>query len=450
MIKEIVENQRKFLEKTPPSLRDRKGFLFLIRENIKKYQNEIDEALNLDLNKSKKESYISEIMVVLHELDHIYNNMDVFLRPKKVKTPLFMFPSKSYIYNKPHGNVLIISPWNYPFQLALMPVLSAIACGNSVVLKMSRKVPNTTKILKKILMESVNNNLIYISEGESYDELLNCKFDFIFFTGSTRVGREILRKSSDHLCPVILELGGKSPVIIDKSANMEITAKRLAFGKLLNSGQTCIAPDYVFIQKEIKSKFLEIFKAEFEKQYFMALEKNEFSNMISSEKVIEMKKIIQNDFDISDEFFKIEERHIKPIILEDVKLDSKIMEEEIFAPILPFIEYEKLEEVVEILNKKPVPLAFYIFSENKNNTEFLLQNLKFGGAVVNDCLTHIANLNLPFGGQGESGIGKYHGKYSLETFTVPCSVVKSKFSMDLKFKYYPFSEKFLKLFKRLF
>lgn len=450
MLEKIIEKQKEIIEKNAFSIKERKGFLFLIKENIEKYEKEIEYALKLDLNKSEKESYISEIMIVKHELDFIYKNVEKMLKPKKVKTPIFMFPSKSYIYRKPYGNVLVISPWNYPFQLAIMPILSAITCGNTVVLKTSKKVPNTTNILRKIFKELIDENIVYICENESYDEILEKSFDFIFFTGSTKVGREILKKSADKLCPVVLELGGKSPVIIDETANLEITSRRLAFAKLLNSGQTCIAPDYVFIKKEIKEDFLKLFKIEFEKQYNLLIENDEFTKMISSEKVDSMKKIVQTDFEISDNFFDIKNRKIKPMILENANFSSKIMEDEIFAPILPFIEYENLIDVKNILDKKDVPLALYIFSNNKKNIDFLINNLKFGGATVNDCLTHIANLNLPFGGQKESGIGKYHGKTSIETFTIETSVVKSKFSFDTKFKYYPFSEKFLKLFKKLF
>lgn len=448
MLEKIIYEQREIIEKNKFNIKDRKEFLFIIRENIKKYEKEIENTLKLDLNKSEKESYLSEIMIVKHELDYIYNNIEKFLKPKKVKSPLFMFPSKSYIYRKSHGNILVISPWNYPFQLAIMPVLSAIACGNTVVLKTSKKVPNTTNILRKVLNELIEEKVVYLCENESYDEILSCDFDFIFFTGSTKVGREILRKSADKLCPVVLELGGKSPVIIDETANLEITSKRLAFAKLLNAGQTCIAPDYVFIKKEVKEKFLKIFKDEFEKQYKLLWENNEFTKMISSEKVMTMKEIVQSDFNIPDEFFDVENRFIKPMVLENASFSSKIMQEEIFAPIFPFIEYENIDEIKNILDKRDVPLALYIFSENKRVVEFLLNNLKFGGATVNDCLSHITNLELPFGGQKESGIGKYHGKTSLEKFTIPTAVVKSKFSFDMKFKYYPFSERFLKLFKK--
>ena len=450
MLDNVIENQKLYLLENEFSIHERKEALFLLKENIVKYTDEISNALFLDLNKSKKESYISEIMITIHEIDYMLKHIEGFFKPKKVKTPLFLFPSKSYIYRKPYGCVLIISPWNYPFQLAMIPLISALACGNSVILKTSRKVPNTNKIIKKIINKSVNSNLIYICEDESYDEILDGHYDFVFFTGSTKIGKEILSKISKNLCPVVLELGGKSPVIIDNTASLNTTAKRLSFGKLLNAGQTCIAPDYVLIDKKIKKVFLKIFKEEINKQYNEMKEKNEYSKMITSEKVDSMYEIIKSDFEIDKSFFDVDNRFIKPIILENVSFDSKIMQEEIFAPVLPFIEFENLDDVIEILKRKPIPLATYIFSESKKNIEKITTRLKFGGCCINETLNHIANINLPFGGQKESGIGKYHGKASLDLFSSQTSILKSSTFFDMNFKYYPFSEKFLKIFKKFF
>ncbi len=430
----IVTVQRNyFREGTTLPIEFRRDSLKRLLEAVTKNESIILEALKEDLNKHTTEAYISEIAIVKGEIKHTLKNLRRWTKVKRVKTPLIHWPSKSYIYSEPYGVVLIMAPWNYPFQLSLTPLIGAIAAGNCAVVKPSAYAKKTSEVINEIITEAFSNNYITVIEGgrEETSGLLKERFDYIFFTGSPNVGRVILESAAKHLTPVTLELGGKSPAIVTNSANLKKAAKRILFSKLLNAGQTCIASDYVLVDERVKDKFIIAFKEEH-------------------------KRAFPGD-DYSDYPKIINERHTKRLealgapldkgitLIEEATFDDKIMEEEIFGPLLPIIAYKELNDVTERLLRMEKPLALYLFSNNKKENEALLKRLSFGGGCLNDALIHMVNPHLPFGGVGNSGIGSYHGKYSFETFSHLKGITKSSTKIDLPFRYRPYS----RLVKRL-
>ena len=445
-LNEILEVQRDFfLSEENYKIENRINLLKDLKRTIKNSQESILEALEKDIGKSYYEGYLTEYQVVIGELDYLIKNLYDLLNMKSKGSSLQIFPGKSYIMKKPYGQVLILSPWNYPFQLSMIPVITAIAVGNTVVLKTSSKVPNINLEIENIL-KTIPMNIVYFGNGFSHDEILKEKYDFYFFTGSKRIGEKIYLKAAENMAPAVLELGGKSPCIVDDTVNLKDGAKKIAWGKFLNSGQTCVAPDYILVNKNIKHEFIRALEEEIKEKYN---DINNLARIITVKKTEQLADLIKNRDDIVGGEYSIEEKIFMPTLLTDASFEDEIMKGEIFGPILPIIEYENLEDLVGFLQGKDTPLAMYIFSKNEKNINLLLRRLKYGGACVNDLVVHVSENRIPFGGMGESGIGNYHGKYGVDTFTHNAGIVKSPTGFSNPFRYPPYSKKKLNIIKKL-
>lgn len=416
---------------------------------IKKYESEITKALYSDLRKSEQEAYLTEISIVNQEIDYHLANIREWSQLKKVHTPIHLFPSKSRIQYEPLGLALIIAPWNYPFQLLFNPLIGAISAGCTTILKPSPYTPAIATLMDKMIKEIFEERYVAIVQGgkEENELLLKNRFDVIFFTGSPALGKVVMRAAAEHLTPVILELGGKSPCIVDETANLDIAAKRIAWSKTINAGQTCIAPDYLLVHENIKEKLLTKIEAEFIKMLGENSQKSEFYPRIVNLKAFErLKKLMEHGtirfggkIDEADKF-------ISPTIIDNVKEDYPIMKEEIFGPLLPVLTFKHIGESIDFVNKNEKPLALYVYSNSKIANEVLLKTSS-GGACINDGLMHIANHHLPFGGVGSSGMGGYHGHKSFLTFSNEKAFISSSTLIDLPFKYVPF--KFFKWIKKV-
>lgn len=444
MIEEIVKKEREYF-KTGATLsyKFRLNALKKLKEAIIRNEKEIMNALFLDLGKSATESYMCEVGMVLSELKYAIRHLKEWIKRDRVTTPLAQFPSKSFIVKEPLGVVLVMSPWNYPFMLAIDPLIGAIGAGNCVVVKPASYAKNTSLVIKKLLGECFDERYVSVVLGgrEENSALLEQRFDYIFFTGSVSVGKFVAEKASKNLTPVTLELGGKSPCVIDKTANLKISARRLAFGKFLNVGQTCVAPDYLLIEKSIKEEFLKYFKAEIVKMFGEEPLKNESYGKIINEKHFNrICRLIDKDKVIFGGESDEKSQKIAPTILDNVTLDDACMKEEIFAPILPVITYEKVEEAINIISKFEKPLALYLFSTDKETINKFLNSVPYGGGCVNDTIIHLATTKMGFGGVGYSGYGSYHGKRSFLLFSHEKSIVKKSPSIDLPIRYQPYSK----------
>lgn len=424
-----------------------------LKKAIKENEEDFLIALNKDLGKSKFEGYATEIGIVYDEINIHLKNLRYWVRKKKVKSSIIYFPSKNYIYKEPYGVALIIGPFNYPFQLVIAPLIGAISAGNCAVIKPSESSLNTALLLEKLINKTFQGNYIKVvapTEGkEAVTELINTPYDYIFFTGSVGVGKIVMEAAAKNLTPLTLELGGKSPCIVDKDSKIELAAKRIVWGKLLNAGQTCVAPDYLMVHKDIKDELLKKLVEEIEKQYGKDIKNNEEYPRIIRERDTEKLKEYFNDgkiyyggeYDISDRF-------IHPTILTDVQANSPVMENEIFGPILPVIEFSDIDEAINFVNSRPKPLALYYFSESSSNIEKVLKDTTSGGVTINDTVIHVAQTSLPFGGVGNSGMGDYHGKASFETFSHSRSVVKRGTFIEFNIRFAPFKDK-IKLLKKV-
>ena len=436
------------------SVKMRINKLAQLKKVIVKSEPKIIQALKTDLGKSEFETYATEIGFILEEINYTLKHLESWAKIKKVKTPLTLFPGKSFIHSEAYGVVLIISPWNYPFQLCLSPFIGAISAGNKVVLKPSEFAPETSTVIKNIITEVFKDNEVAVIEGglEETQILLKQRFDYIFFTGSTGVGKIIMKAAAEHLTPVTLELGGKSPCLIEESANIDIAAKRVAWGKFLNAGQTCVAPDYVLIPKKLQDEFVTRLKFHITTFYGLDVKtSHDYPRIVNNRHFDRLKALLIQDKIVIGGELKREENFIGPVVMKDVSLSDKVMEEEIFGPILPIIPYENLEDAIKIIMNYPKPLAFYIFSENSEKQKYVISKVPFGGGCVNDTVIHLANPNLPFGGVGTSGIGSYHGQKSFETFTNYKSVYKQGTLVDIPLRYPPYNEQklsWIKLFLR--
>ncbi len=431
----------------------RKGRLEKLKKTILLKEEDINLALKKDLGKSSFESYATEVGFILEEINCMLKNLETWSKVKKVKTPLTLFPGSSAIYPEPYGVVLIISPWNYPFQLCLSPFLGAITAGNRVVIKPSEYAPHTSAIIKLILTEVFEENEVQVVEGalEETQVLLKQKFDYVFFTGSTPVGKIVMKAASEYLTPVTLELGGKSPCLIEESANLDVAARRCVWGKFLNAGQTCVAPDYVLVPRNLQDAFIERMKFHLEAFYGEDPSKSEDYPRIVNEKHFDRLSglIIKDKVAVGGKTLR-DEKYIAPTIMKNVIWDDKLMEDEIFGPLLPVIPYENLTDAIGKVISLPKPLAFYVFSENDYKSRQIIEKVPFGGGCINDTVIHLANPNLPFGGVGTSGIGSYHGKRSFDTFTHYKSVFEQGTRVDIPLRYPPYKGKlsWLKLFLR--
>ena len=426
------------------SVEERVRFLKNLKSEIKLNEEDIYKALDLDLKKPRFETFATEIGFLLNEIELFIKKLRSWSKPKGIRSALINFPSKDYIIFEPYGKVLVISPWNYPFQLALLPAMSAFAAGNSVVLKPSEHTPNTSKLIKKIVEKVFPTELMSVIEGDSKtaSKLLEKKWDYIFFTGSVKIGEIVAMAAAKNLTPYTLELGGKSPAIINKDIDLKLASKRIVWGKFLNSGQTCVAPDYLVAHKSIKGALIKELIKRIEKTLGKQLEKTEDFTAIVNEKNFNrlVGLINKNNLIYGGKYDKVK-RYISPTIIDNPKMDEEIMKDEIFGPILPVLSFEKIEDIDNIITKNPNPLALYVFSNNKKFNEIIINRYPFGGGAINDTIVHLANSRLPFGGIGNSGIRSYHGKASFELFSHKKSVVNRSTWFDNNLRYAPYKNK---------
>lgn len=426
-----------------------------LKEMIKKNEKEILEALYLDLHKPAFEAFTSEIGIMYEEINYTIEHLKTWMKPKKVSTPLVLQPSTSYIYSEPLGVTLIIGPWNYPFQLLLAPLVGAIAAGNCAMIKPSDQTKHTSDLVAKIIAETFAEEYISVVQGPGamVGPMLieKFRFDHIFFTGSPSVGKKIAAMASEHLTPVTLELGGKSPVIVDKNVNIDVAAKRLTWAKYFNAGQTCVCPDYLLVHESIKDEFINRMKF-YIKEFFgdNPIESENFGRIVNEKRFDVLKAFLdEGNIVIGGESNKIS-KFISPTIIDRINLDSKIMQEEIFGPILPVMTYGDIKEVVPVIRKNRYPLALYLYTNNKQVEEFIIENIEFGGGCINNGMIHLANSKLPFGGVGNSGMGRYHGIDSFDTFSHKKSIIKTKECLDPSLRYAPYSDKKLNTAKKFF
>ena len=453
-LEKIIEEQKIFFRTGKTNTEDfRKKALIKLKNSIKKYRDDILYALKMDLNKSTTESYISEIANVYGEIDFALKNLSDWMKDKSEITNIEAAPAKSFTRYEPLGLTLVISPWNYPFLLAIDPIVNAISSGNTIILKTSRKAFYTSKIIKKILDDSFDRSFIYCIDNEkvSHDELLSYKYDHIFFTGSSKVGRIIMEKASKNLSKVTLELGGKSTCIVDESANLKFAAKRIIWGKLLNSGQTCVAPDYLLVHKDVKDELLRLMKqAIFEFFGDRAIENPDYPRIIDRKALYRLVSLMEGQDIYTGGLYNSKTLKIEPTIIDNVDFSNKIMKEEIFGPILPVIEYEDIFNVIEKLKFMDKPLAMYVFSEDQDHIDRLTYDLSSGGVCINDTIMHLSNPNIEFGGVGESGTGGYHGKYGFMNFSNRKSIMIRSNNIDINLKYPPYSKGQEKVIKKIF
>ena len=419
---------------------------------IKKYENDIFEALKKDLGKSNEESYLCEIGFILEEINFTLKNIKKWVKPKKTKVSLAQMPGKSYIYKEPYGSVLIMSPWNYPFQLTIAPLISAIAGGNCSIIKPSEYSYYTSGIIKRIIEDTFEKGFVYVLEGgrEVNKEILKEKFDYIFFTGSPLVGKIVMEKASKDLTPITLELGGKSPCIVHKDCNIDLAAKKIIWGKFLNLGQTCIAPDYLLVHKDVKNDFIRCSKKYIREFYGEnPLKSDDYGKIINLKHFNRLKKYLDNVSIIIGGKYDENTLKIEPTLVDNIPDNHSLLNEEIFGPILPIIEYENIESIVKYISSKQKPLALYLFTNNKDVEENILSSISFGGGCINDVVLHIVNPNMPFGGVGNSGIGAYHGIEGFKTFTHSKSILKKSTLFDIPLRYPPYVNKLNKI-KKIF
>ena len=454
MFSKLTEAQKQFFETgRTRDLAFRICQLQLLADAMRKNETVLEEALKKDLGKSIFESYATEIGFVLADIRYTIQNLQKWSAPKRVRTPLYLFPGKSKIQKEPYGSVLILGPYNYPVQLLAEPLIGAIAAGNCAVLKPSELTPHVSKAMYQIVHSTFKEEYIACVEGgvEVNQELLSQKFDYIFFTGSERVGRIVMKAAAENLTPVTLELGGKSPVIIEKTANIKEAARRIAWGKLLNAGQTCVAPDYVLVDESRKQQFLTEMKNAFFHLYGKEIKKNPHFGRIVNERHMErLQKILEQDakYLFCGGEADALQRYIEPAILDLGKdQNAASMQEELFGPILPVLSYHKLEDAVRFVNKRAKPLALYLFTKKRSAERFVLERVSSGGVCVNDTISHLINPDLPFGGVGASGMGQYHGKYSFDTFTHEKSVFYKPADWNLPVCYPPFTKGKMNLVK---
>lgn len=448
----LLQNQRAFFRSGKTQETDfRLESLKKLRRAIQSREGEIMAALKQDLNKSEQEAFISEIGYMVQEISFVTKNTKFWARPQKVKTALTHMGSSSYIYPEPYGVSLIIAPWNYPFMLALSPLVGAVAAGNCVVLKPSELTPHVSALLADLIADTFDPGHVTVMEGgvETSTELLKQPFDKIFFTGSPGVGRVVMEAAAQHLTPVTLELGGKSPAIVDQDADLSLAAKRIAWGKWLNAGQTCVAPDYLWVHEERKEELIQQLGKAIRQFYGETpLQNPDYTRIVNEKHFNRLNAYLQEGTAILGGETDPEQLKIAPTLLEGVTWGQSVMEDEIFGPILPILTFRDLSQVVEQVTAQPKPLALYYFSNNRGKQEKILRSISFGGGCINDTIMHLATPHLPFGGVGNSGLGNYHGKHSFDCFSHQKSVLKQTQKFDLPFRY-PSSKNGLKVLRRI-
>tara|TARA_B100000929_G_scaffold168705_1_gene133600 strand:- start:1658 stop:3034 length:1377 start_codon:yes stop_codon:yes gene_type:complete len=451
-----IENQENYFRNgnTLP-ISKRKKLLKNLKKEILSNEDKIFQALNNDLRKSNYETYLTEIGILISEIDLFLSNLKKWAKPKKVKSSLLSFPSSDYIYSEPYGKVLIISPWNYPFQLAVLPLMSAVAAGNTVVLKPSEHAPNTSSLIKEIIEKIFDKSHALVVEGaaETASKLLEYRWDYIFFTGSVKIGKIVATAAAKHLTPTTLELGGKNPCIIDDSVDLRLTSRRIVWGKFVNAGQTCIAPDFLIVKRNIKEQLIDHLSKEIERAYGKdPKESEDYPRIVNKTNLSRLSNMIKDTKILFGGEYDIETCYFSPTIIDEPRIDSPIMDEEIFGPILPIISYDDENQIEKLISKYEKPLALYVFSTNKIFSEKIIRKYSFGGGAINDTIIHVGNPNLPFGGVGYSGIGAYHGKSSFDLLSHKKSIVKKGNWLDIKIRYAPYKGKleYVKKFFKLF
>lgn len=432
----------------------RKEQLQTLKKAIQKYEQQIMRALYKDLHKSQEEAFTTEIGFLYAEISHALKNLKKWMSKTSVPTPFFLFPSSSTIIREPLGVCLVIAPWNYPFQLLIAPLIGAIAGGNCTVLKPSEMVVHTSVVISEMVTEFFDKRFIAVVEGDGSvvvpQLLTENRFDHIFFTGSIPVGREIAKLAADKLVPVTLELGGKSPCVVDEDADIKLSAKRIVWGKFTNAGQTCVAPDYLLVQEKNKDQLIEEIQSTIKDFYSVEPFKSlDYGRIISEKRLNKLKSYLEEGTVITGGDVNESELYFSPTLMQNISKEASIMKEEIFGPILPIITFKSHEEALAIIQQNPHPLSLYYFGNNKQNEEYFMKNVQFGGGCINNTLVHLANADLPFGGVGNSGVGAYHGKFSFETFTRTKAILKTSTLIDPKVKYPPYKGK-LKLLRWFF
>ncbi len=422
-----------------------------LKEAIRRNESRILDALHRDLRKHEVEAYVTEVGFCLEEIKLAVRNLKKWARPRRQKTPWMFAPSKSRVVPEPYGLALIMGPWNYPFNLVIAPLVAAISAGNIATVKPSELAPNTSKMITALIAEAFNPEYISVVQGgvDISKRLLEEPFDYIFFTGGEAVGRIVMEKAAKHLTPVTLELGGKSPVIVDKDAPIESTAKRIAWGKFLNAGQTCLAPDYLLVQQNIKQPLVEALARQID-SFFGEIPSDspDYARIINRTHIDRLAELTKSGRICAGGEIDAVNRYIAPTIIDSVTLDDPIMKEEIFGPLLPIIEFDTIDDAFTIVARFPKPLALYLFTPNKKTQRRVIRSTSSGAAVINDTVIHIANYNLPFGGVGASGMGAYHGKFGFDTFSHLKAVFARRSGLDLIFRYPPYKTP-LKLFRKL-
>lgn len=453
-ISSLLENQRAFYKSgaTIP-VKFRIEQLKKLYATIKKYESEVNDALKADLGKSHYEGFMCESGLVLSEISYMIRHTKRFAKRKTVYTPLAQFASHSFKQPVPYGNTLIMSPWNYPFLLAIDPLADAIAAGNTAIIKPSAYSPATSRIIERIVTECFAPEYVAVVTGGRAENsaLLEQKFDFVFFTGSQAVGKEVLRHTAETLTPAVLELGGKSPCVVDKTANIKLAAKRIVFGKYLNCGQTCVAPDYILCESSVKDEFVSEVIKQIKKQYGEnPLENKDYGKIINEKHFNRLCGLIDNNKVVAGGQTNPATCQIAPTVMDNVTESDKVMGEEIFGPIMPVLTFDDFDKVVDDLKDKAKPLALYLFSSNKEHIRRVTTELSYGGGCINDVVIHLATSNMGFGGVGESGMGAYHGKDGFEAFSHYKSIVDKKTWMDLPMRYQPYKSKLYEALLHIF
>ena len=455
-IDEILESQRRYFRSGATlSVSFRIEMLKKLRNAVEKYENEIGEALRKDLGKSDYEGFMCETGLVKSEISYMIRHTRRFASKHRVYTPLAQFASSSYKKPCPYGNVLIMSPWNYPFLLTIDPLADAIAAGNTAVVKPSAYSPATSAVIAKMLSECFPPEYVAVVTGGRKENaaLLDKKFDFVFFTGSQNVGKEVLRHTAETLTPAVLELGGKSPCIVDSTAKLKLAAKRIVFGKYLNCGQTCVAPDYILCHQSVREKLTEEICVQIKKQYGEdPLTNPDYGKIINEKHFDRICGLLDKDKIVLGGRCRRETLQLEPTVMDHVTWEDAVMQEEIFGPIMPILTFDSFDEIYSMLAGKPKPLALYLFSEDKQRIKEVTERCSYGGGCINDTIIHLATSEMGFGGVGESGMGSYHGKDGFETFSHTKSIVDKKTWMDLPMRYQPYKKglygKLLHLFLR--
>jgi aldehyde dehydrogenase (NAD+) len=441
-IRLIIEAQRKFFATGKTlNVKYRIEILKKLRSLITAHENEIVDSLWNDFHKPEFEVIATESRFVIKEINLAIRKLRSWSRPKRVRTPVVHFLSHSYVVPQPYGQVLVLSPWNFPFQLAFMPLVGALAAGNCIIMKVSRQAPDIITVMEKIL-DNFPRELVAMTNGDhSISEyLLEQKFDYIFFTGSSRIGKYVMQKAAENLIPVSLELGGKNPCVVAADARLDFAARRIAWGKFINGGQTCVSPDYLLIDRKVKDQFLELIKEEIRKFYGSnPVESNHFARVISPENVRRLGLLMKDGELVTGGKVDESTRYVSPTVINNIKPGDPIMQEEIFGPVLPVIEFEEFDEVYKVIEQNPKPLATYIFTRERRLVREFLRRTRSGNAAVNETVMQIASPYLPYGGVGNSGMGRYHGKSSFDTFSNRRSVLVKSNLLDIRLRYPPYS-----------